>query len=95
MTPSDFKNRFPMNSLEQKNEVEVIAQNIMKILARTGDTFRPLSSEEYETERRKDGGWSSFEGELFKRAAPHCVTEETALAFSPDWKRISDKQAKK
>ena len=57
--PSQIKHILPMGSVFRKIEYEVIARNICKILARTGDTFRELSWEEYRAEREKDAAADS------------------------------------
>lgn len=54
MKPSNFKT-YPWNSVLRNNESETIARNVMVILSRTGDTFRPLAYDEYKTERLKEG----------------------------------------
>lgn len=52
--PSHLALLCPWSSVLGKSEYEGIAQNIMKILKRNGDTFRLLSWEEYKLERIKD-----------------------------------------
>lgn len=61
MKPSFFSSKYPWDSVFGKSECETIAQNIMKILQRTGDEFRTLSFEEYKDERLKDGNFSERE----------------------------------
>lgn len=51
--PSHFK-KFPFNSVENNCESEVIALNIITILARTGDVWRKLTWSEYKQERLND-----------------------------------------
>ena len=87
MKPSSFT-CYPWNSVFKNAESEIVAQNIMKILKRTGDTFRNLTVEEYEAEREKDGNFSTVERELFKRVLPYCKSADTATLLSPDWKKI-------
>lgn len=87
MQPSDFL-KHPYDSVMHKMESEIVARNIMVILARTGNTFRTLSWEEYEQERMKDGSFTGLEKAEFDRVIKHCVSAEAAVAFSPAWKVI-------
>ena len=82
--PSDFTN-YPWDSILQKSEAETIACNVMKILKRTGNTWRELSDEEYKEERLKDGNWSSSEFEYLEQVRPYTVSVEMASKFSKDW----------
>lgn len=82
--PSDFTN-LPMESVFLKSEAETVAVNIMKILKRTGDTFRPLSKEEYTKEREKDGHFSNGELLYFDRVIKFCKSADTARCFSKAW----------
>lgn len=84
MLPSNFK-KHPYNSVFNKSEAETIARNIMIILSRTGDEFRPLSWDEYKVERLKDGGFTEGEKTYFDRVTPWCRTGEIAAKFSPTW----------
>ncbi len=85
MKPSTF-NEFPCESVKQNHESEQIAANIMRILKRTGDTFRSLDWEEYKTERLKDGHFTDRERGYFDAVIDYCVSPETAKLFSPVWK---------
>lgn len=92
--PCDFRTH-PYDSVLKKTEAEVIARNIMVILARTGDTFRPLDWEEYERERRADaktdkgGGFRAYkEKPFFDKVVGYCESEETARKFSPAWRDV-------
>ena len=85
MKPRDFKEE-PWDSVLQKSEAETIAANIMCILGRTGNEFRPLSYEEYKAERLKDGGYSSGEEKYFNQVIDYFKNEDTAKLFSPSWK---------
>jgi hypothetical protein len=86
MKPSDFT-QFPNMSVMNKCEAEVVALNVMKILKRTGDGFRPLSWKEYEIERKKDGDFNSnLESRYFHDIIDYCESETTAKLFSPVWK---------
>ncbi len=87
--PSDFCVR-PWDSVLGNSESETIALNIMRILKRTGDTFRELSFEEYEKERKKDGGYSSGEKSYFAKVIGYCRTESTARLFSNDWDLVEE-----
>lgn len=95
--PSHFTN-YPVNSVLQKNEAETIAQNIMKILRRTGDTWRPLTWDEYLDNRQGDAplalpievhaNWiSNLQNEKpwFEKVIGYCKSPDTAKLFSPAW----------
>ena len=77
----------------QNAECEWVATNIMKILARTGDEFRPITLEEYKAERMKDveagtdkgGGWSYMEASIFERVSNCAKSAELASKFCKDW----------
>lgn len=86
MKPSNFTTH-PYDSVLKNNESETVARNIMVILARTGDTFRPLSWEEYSTQRMKDGNFTLSEQAYFERVSGFCTTEEAAKAFCQNWGR--------
>ena len=83
--PSDFTNH-PFSSVLQKTEAEVIARNIMTILKRTGDTFRPLTWDEYKSEREKDGHFTESEKSYFVQVIDFCKSGDTAILFSESWK---------
>jgi len=85
LNPSDFSGIFPWSSVFQKSEYETIAQNIMKILKRTGDTWRELSYDEYEKERLKDVGMSEMEKPIFEKIIGYFKSPDTAKLFSPAW----------
>ncbi|MEN5308775.1 hypothetical protein ABE425_14760 [Chryseobacterium cucumeris] len=82
--PSNFTN-YPWSSIFHKTEHEVIAVNIMKILSRTGDEFRPIDWEEYKSERLKDGHFSEKEKKYFQDVIPYCESESKAKTFSHHW----------
>jgi len=84
MKPSNFTSH-PYGSVLQNSESETIAANIMKILKRTGDTFRPLSWEEYKEERTKDGHFTESEKGYFDDVIDYCKSEGTAKLFAKDW----------
>lgn len=84
MNPSNFL-KHPYDSVFENMECEIVAHNIMAILARTGDTWRDLSLSEYEEERTKDGGLSYKEAALFNKVQPYCVSQQTAYLFSKNW----------
>ncbi|MEA1849225.1 hypothetical protein U9K52_09900 [Chryseobacterium sp. MHB01] len=86
-TPSNFCS-YPWSSVFQKTENEIVAQNIMKILQRTGDTFRSLSWEEYETERQKDKNFSIAEKKYFNEVLHYCESAEKAKTFSESWNKL-------
>ena len=66
MKPSNFTKQ-PIASVLQKSEAETIARNIMVILKRTGDSFRPLSWDEYKAERLKDGHFTESENGILTK----------------------------
>lgn len=84
MKPENFI-KHPWDSVLQGCEYEVIAVNIMKILKRTGNEFRPLSWEEYKKERLKDSDFREREKEYFDKVIPYCTCPEMAKLFSKDW----------
>ena len=84
MKPSNFTD-YPWSSVLQNSESETIAQNIMKILKRTGNEFRPLYWEEYKEERLKDGNFSSNEKSIFESVITYCKSPQTAILFSKTW----------
>jgi len=89
--PSQIKHILPMGSRFKKIECEVIARNVCKILARTGDTFRELTWEEYKAEREKDAAadsdnkigakFSSAEREYFDPVASYFVSADRPSQF--------------
>ncbi len=87
-TPKDFSKKFPFSSVRQKTEAEIVAQNIMSILARTGDTFSPLTYEQYRVWRVDDGHFSDREKPYFEDVIGFCRSEETARLFSKSWKEV-------
>lgn len=82
--PSCFT-EYPWSCVYNKIEYEIVAQNIMKILKRTGNKFRDLSWEEYETERIKDGYSPRGESEYFEKVISYCKSADTAKLFSKEW----------
>lgn len=84
MKPSSFI-KFPFSSVCKNIEHEIIALNVMKILKRTGDTFRKITFEEYQTERSKDGNFNMAEQQLFDKVIRYCQSAETAVLFSEEW----------
>jgi hypothetical protein len=83
--PSDFT-EYPWSSVMKKTECEVVAVNIMKILKRTGNAFRPLSWEEYQEEREKDGNFTIRENRYFNDVIGYCGNAESAATFSKTWR---------
>ncbi len=57
----------------------------MIILKRTGDVWRKLEYEEYESERKKDGNYSARERGYFDAVVGYTVSADTARLFSPEW----------
>ena len=84
--PSDFIIE-PWDSIFKSKESEIIALNIMKILKRTGDTFRKISWEEYKEERLKDGNFTESEKVYFEKVVNFCATLEGTKLFSRTWHR--------
>lgn len=76
---------YPWNSVLQNSQSETIALNVMKILARTGNKFRPLKWEEYKEERLCDGNFSDQEKRYFDNVIEHCISPDTAKLFSKEW----------
>ena len=91
MKPSDFT-IFPMGSIEQKCESEVVAQNIMIILTQNGNKFRKLGWKEYKRERLKDRD-DFYDGEkpFFNTVVSHCTSASKAKLFSKAWNINSKK----
>lgn len=89
MRPSTFAAIKPWDSITQNSESETIALNIMKILGRTGDEFRPLSWEEYKEERLKDGSFTESEKRYFDKVKDYCLSNETAKLFCNLWKEAT------
>lgn len=85
--PSDFI-KHPWSCVFMSNEHESIAVNIMVILKRTGNEWRSLTFEEYETERKKDGGYSRVEKAYFDDVSPYTYSADKAAIFSETWKDI-------
>lgn len=85
MKPSNFT-KHPLDSVLKNNESETIARNIMVILERTGNEFRPLGWEEYKSERLKDGNFTEGEKYYFDKAIDYCKSPDTAKLFSKSWK---------
>lgn len=86
LTPKDFSNIFPMGSVARSWEAERIAKNIMVILARSGNVFRPLSWDEYKKERLQDGAFTESEKRFFDGVIDYCKSPDTARLFSEEWK---------
>lgn len=84
---------YPWGSIFQNHESEVIARNIMIILARTGNTFRELTYNEYKQERFIDEGmYPENEKPCFEKVSYLALGKEEDLKkFCPDWsKKIND-----
>lgn len=86
LKPSDFL-EFPYDSIFHNNETEIVAQNIMKILERTGNEFRPLTWHEYKEERQKDGNFTESEHYYFCDVITYCKSADTAQIFSKAWRK--------
>lgn len=84
MKPSNYTG-YPWSCKFNNSESETIAQNIMVILSRTGDTFREITWNEYKKERKKDGNFSDSEKDYFDRVIPYCTSPEKANEFCTKW----------
>lgn len=89
MKPSEFSTKSTMGSIAKRHEPEVIAVNVMKILARNGDTFRLLSWEEYAAERQEDGNFTERERPYFDQVVNYCASSHGAAAFCPGWAEVA------
>jgi hypothetical protein len=96
--PSDYAGIYPFSCILRNSECEDTAHNIMKILKRTGDTFRKLTWKEYYEERLKDLDsdkmvlWMgkrikilTLEKKYFDEVVGFCKSEGTARLFSKKW----------
>ncbi len=98
--PSTLKDVRPWSSPLPfgRMEYEVVAQNIMKILAENGDTFRELTWEEYEEVRLRHEnslgdhgkpGFVGFEKPYFEKVKFLALGDRDKLRyFSPDWEEV-------
>ena len=86
LKPSNYTSH-PMSSVSKEWGAEQIARNIMTILWRTGDEWRPLAWEEYCTERQKDGNFSKMEKPYFDRVISYCKSAEDADRFCSSWRK--------
>lgn len=87
LKPSNFLSH-PWGSVMQNCEYETIARNIMVMLSRCGNTWKPLTWEKYVFERIIDGAKESEierERPYFDRVVGFCVSAESANAFAPGW----------
>ena len=84
MKPSNYQSR-PYNSALQNWQSETIARNVMLILMRTGNEWRPLMWDEYKAERMKDSGFTPNERAYFDKVVPYCESPEKANAFCKGW----------
>ena len=82
--PSNYTSK-PWDSVIGKWEAEKIAQNIMVILSRTGNEWRQLSWQEYQEERKKDGGFTQMEHSYFEQVVSYCASAEDANRFCSSW----------
>lgn len=84
MKPSDFLS-FPAGSIFGRCEYEIVAQNIMSVLTRTGNEFKPLNFQEYKKERLKDKDFSEDEKFFFDNVIEFCESPEKAKTFCSVW----------
>lgn len=94
LKPSDFT-YWPKQSKYWKMEPESVAENIMVILARTGDVFRDITFEEYRAERLKDERFHKAEKDYFNQVVYYCSSSIIASGFSPVWKAAFDRDFEK
>lgn len=87
-SPSDLVKKYPFESVFEKSEHETIALNIIRVLERTGNTWRKLSYEEYKTERLKDGNYSKQEEIYFEQVLKYTENPTIAAKFSSEWKKV-------
>jgi hypothetical protein len=87
LRPKDFTCE-PWDSVLRNKESEIIARNIMKILARTGNTFRPITWEEYVIKRKEDTTECTDSESTFYQVVVYCTCAEQAIKFSPDWAKM-------
>ena len=92
MEPSILKQAYPLGSVIRKTEAEIVAQNIILILSRTGDKWRKLDYTEYEKERLKDGNYTKAEKGYFDKVIDYCLNPDAAKLFCPSWKKIIDEE---
>lgn len=89
MNPSDFREKTPYSSVFDSVQMECAAKNVMTYLAKTGDTWRPLTWEEYRDGAAKDGHTKvGYEFDYFSRVQPYTESEAAARTFSPCWAEI-------
>jgi len=88
--PSHFAAIWPCDSIFENHETELVAINVMRILSRTGDRFRPLLWKEYKAERMKDDSQfsASEEKHIFVKVLPYCRSAKNAAFFSEKWNGI-------
>lgn len=85
--PSDF-NVFPLASVVRDGNAEQVAQYIMAILSRTGNTWRNLSWDEFKAERNKDERFHLNEKDWYNKVIEYCQSAQTARLFCKDWAKI-------
>jgi uncharacterized Zn finger protein len=84
LRPRDFV-AVPDGSIFPSTEHEIIASNIMKILARTDNRFRPITWDEYWSESSKDRSQVTDDPGVFFQVVVHCISAEQAVLVSPVW----------
>ena len=86
-TPKDYIGKY-WDSVFQNIQTEIVWNNIILILSRTGDYWRTLTWEEYKNERINDAptdksGFCEFqEKPLFAKALPYTSSEKAASDFT-------------
>jgi hypothetical protein len=85
MKPSDICTIFPLGSITKNSESEILALNIINILARTGDKWRLLTFDEYFKERNLDGKYEAEERDLFEKVVHYTISPLRASSFCKAW----------
>lgn len=79
--PSHFKGDYIADSVFKKCEYEQIFMNMLVVSERLGDDWG-LTKEQYESERKKDGAYSSLESQYADEVLPYMASPERAQTFS-------------
>jgi hypothetical protein len=85
--PSTFISVNPMGSIFKKSEHETVLRNALIISKRLGDNWGLLKTD-YETERKKDGGYSGKESDIADVVLPYL---KSAVVLSRVSERYADK----
>lgn len=89
MKPSDFTGSLPFYSVLNNAEAELVARNIMIIMAELGNEWSPITWETYKKERIKDSSdFRDREIVSFRKVNKYCKSAEAAASFSYAWKDV-------